>query len=189
MLLCRRRVIEFLVPLGVSRFQQSADTSRACAFVASRVKVRGTRKDPVESSRRRRPGYRGAPGLKHRGPVFSVRVGGLTIHSSRARFAASAKTGSPRAGRLNSGVRPQGERMHKFPKILQIMPAKDWVADYDDSSENAEPILCFALVEVTSDGETFHEVRAMVPDGKLISFADEASNFSGVRHAIAANPA
>ncbi len=79
--------------------------------------------------------------------------------------------------------------MDDYCNILQIMPASDWLAEYDESADNVEPVLCFALVEVKRDGGTYREVRAMVPDGKLISFADEASNFSGVRHATALNPA
>jgi hypothetical protein len=78
--------------------------------------------------------------------------------------------------------------MEDYPKILQIIPASDWVVSYDDTDEILEPVACFALVEVTKDGDTYREVRAMVPDGKFMSFADEASNFTGVRHATASDP-
>jgi hypothetical protein len=73
-------------------------------------------------------------------------------------------------------------------KILQIIPAQDWVAVFDDSGELLEPIVCFALVETTKDGETLREVRPMLPDGKLISFGDDASNYMGVKHALHHHP-
>jgi hypothetical protein len=74
-------------------------------------------------------------------------------------------------------------------KILQIIPAQDWVTVFGDSSELLEPIVCFALVETTKDGKTFREVRPMLPDGKLISFGGDEANYMGVKHATASQPA
>ncbi|TBR40482.1 MULTISPECIES: hypothetical protein [Dyella] len=68
--------------------------------------------------------------------------------------------------------------------ILQIMPATGWVAVYDvEGEESAEPIVCFALVESTEDGQTSRDVRPMVADGNTIDFADTAENFVRVDEA------
>lgn len=70
--------------------------------------------------------------------------------------------------------------------ILQIMPATGWVAVYDiEGEESAEPIVCFALVESTEDGQTSRDVRPMCADGNAIDFADAAENFLRVEDADA----
>ena len=63
-------------------------------------------------------------------------------------------------------------------KILQIIPASDWFAIYDDDNkEVADPVVCFALVEKSENGITDQDVRAMCADGNFIDYADRASNF------------
>lgn len=74
--------------------------------------------------------------------------------------------------------------MKDEPRILQIMPADGWVAEYKDG-ESGEPVLCFALVEFEEDGVKFQEVRPMCPDSSGIAFVDNASNFRTVRKSVA----
>ena len=65
-------------------------------------------------------------------------------------------------------------------KIVQIIPADNWVTTYQDS-EIKEDVVCFALVEVTTEWETYQEVRAMVQmDLKRIGFNDDCVNFIGI---------
>lgn len=68
-------------------------------------------------------------------------------------------------------------------KILQIIPATGWGARYaDEADAPLDPVICFALVEMTVDGETSCEVRPMGSDGKRIAFIDDASNFEGLEY-------
>ncbi|MCW4455683.1 hypothetical protein OK348_12895 [Flavobacterium sp. MXW15] len=58
--------------------------------------------------------------------------------------------------------------------IIQIMPATGWVAVFEeDGEESAHAVVCFAVVESSMK----REVRAMVADGRQISFADSLPNF------------
>jgi len=67
-------------------------------------------------------------------------------------------------------------------KILQIIPAAGWYATYKSDPENTplDPIVCFALVEMQQNGETWQEVRPMGTNGKLIELVDSADNFDTV---------
>lgn len=70
--------------------------------------------------------------------------------------------------------------MEDQEKILQIIPAAGWYAKYTDdtAADPLDPVVCFALVEISRDGEIWREVRPLGPDGKRIELVDTASNFS-----------
>ena len=72
--------------------------------------------------------------------------------------------------------------MEDKEKILQIIPAAGWYAKYTDdaAADPLDPVVCFALVEISRDGATWQEVRPMGTDGKRIELVDNASNFSTV---------
>lgn len=67
-------------------------------------------------------------------------------------------------------------------KILQIIPATGWYATYtgDTANDPLDPVVCFALVEIKRNGETWQEVRPMGTDGSRVDLIDTASNFSTV---------
>ena len=67
-------------------------------------------------------------------------------------------------------------------KILQILLAIGWYATYTDDAENdaLDPVVCFALVEMQQDGESWQEVRPMGTDAKSIDLIDTADNFKTV---------
>jgi hypothetical protein len=71
--------------------------------------------------------------------------------------------------------------MKEDETILQIIPATGWVAAYQDGSDKiTDPVVCFALVEVNKNDDTYREVRPMLAEQKLIVFADDASNYLGL---------
>src|SRR5215470_11913977 len=62
-------------------------------------------------------------------------------------------------------------------KILQIIPATDWYAIFDNAGmELSNPLVCWALVQ-EEDGDT--AIRGMVADsdGAIIEAADKMNNF------------
>lgn len=67
-------------------------------------------------------------------------------------------------------------------KILQIMPATDWVAQFNDDDGDVinQPLVCFALTEVTADGDSATMVRPMVWVEDSVEFCDEIDGFTGV---------
>lgn len=68
-------------------------------------------------------------------------------------------------------------------RILQIIPADNWRAQYSAESGALDDVLiCWALVD--GEGEDFigQEVRGMVADGSMITFADEIKEFVGYRY-------
>lgn len=67
-------------------------------------------------------------------------------------------------------------------KILQIIPADGWYAQYRDKKDGlfAEPIICFALVE--DDKDEFRSVVGMIDGGEecgYIEVCSDVSNFTG----------
>lgn len=73
--------------------------------------------------------------------------------------------------------------MTESDKIVQIMPAEDWVATYqdEDGEEQFSALTCFALVESEEDGKIYRSVRPMIwSDEGMIDFADEADTFVGL---------
>lgn len=71
-------------------------------------------------------------------------------------------------------------------KILQLMPAVGWCAFYqeDDGERFCDPIACFALIEEMDplSSTPYQLVVPMVPDGRQLTRADEASNFVEIRY-------
>ena len=72
--------------------------------------------------------------------------------------------------------------MTEDDKILQIIPAEGWLAldDGEDGDNAIEPVVCFALVEMTDEGKQTRMVRPMTWIDGMIDFADESSTFTGI---------
>ena len=68
--------------------------------------------------------------------------------------------------------------MTEDDKILQIMSADGWFAVHrgEDDQEALDPVVCFALVEVTEDGKAMRTVRPMSWADDMIDFSDEADD-------------
>jgi hypothetical protein len=73
--------------------------------------------------------------------------------------------------------------MTEEPRIIQIISGEGWEAVYSQSGgpESIEPVVCFALVEVKENGETWTEVRPMDVDDNRITFCVECENFARVQ--------
>lgn len=68
-------------------------------------------------------------------------------------------------------------------RILQIMPADGWyavIADEEGENQELESVACFALVEMTEEGEVTQLVRPMYWADGMIEFCDEADGFTGI---------
>lgn len=70
--------------------------------------------------------------------------------------------------------------------IKQIYPGNGYQAGYkDDDNVIWEDVFCFAVTDEVADGDRFSDIRPMVLDEhekyEVISFAQEANNFIGVR--------
>ena len=73
--------------------------------------------------------------------------------------------------------------MTESDRIVQIMPAEDWVASYEDEDgeEQFSALVCFALVESEEDGKVYRSVRPMIwSDEGMVDFADEDESFAGL---------
>lgn len=72
--------------------------------------------------------------------------------------------------------------MTEDDKILQIISADGWFAVHrgEGKSDTVEPVVCFALVEITDEGKSTRMVRPMSWTDDMIDFSDEASTFSGL---------
>ena len=64
-------------------------------------------------------------------------------------------------------------------KILQIIPADGWSAQYEE--EDDIPLVCFALVQdVDEAGAMTSAIRPMACVDGTIEFCDEYDNYAGV---------
>lgn len=72
--------------------------------------------------------------------------------------------------------------MTQDDKILQIIPAEGWFAVHrgENDQEALDPLVCFALVEITEDGKSMRTVRPMSWADDMVDFSDEADTFSGI---------
>ena len=64
-------------------------------------------------------------------------------------------------------------------KILQIIPADGWSAQYEE--EDDIPLVCFALVQdIDEAGAMTSTIRPMACVDGAIEFSDEYENYTGV---------
>ena len=69
--------------------------------------------------------------------------------------------------------------MAEETKILQIIPAGGWSAQYEE--EDDIPLVCFALVQdVDEAGAMTSAIRPMACVDGAIEFCDEYDNYTGV---------
>lgn len=63
-------------------------------------------------------------------------------------------------------------------KIIQIIPAPDWCAEFEINDEEGDliivPVICFALVEMNDERQ---EVRGMISDLKGLEFCEDSLYF------------
>ena len=65
-------------------------------------------------------------------------------------------------------------------KIIQIMPAADWGAAYNDhGDELMAPLVCWALVQ---DADGLSSVVGLTASGKQVTFCDTDETFTGYLH-------
>lgn len=69
--------------------------------------------------------------------------------------------------------------MAEEAKILQVIPADGWSAQYED--EDDIPLVCFALVQDADEaGNLTSSIRPMACVDGTIEFCDEYDNYTGV---------